>query len=291
MQPSRPFPARVVPGARCATWAFATVVALACAPGAVAQDRPLWEAGVGVVAGAFEHYPASGSNQGRALVYPWLVYRGDILRVRDGRVHARLFNSERWHVDVGFDGAVSARSADIPARAGMPDLGYLLEAGPRIRYRINDLGDRRQRWLASLSLRGALSVGSGTQARGAVLAPSLDYRRSGLAQGRLGYSASLSVRIGSRRYMDYYYGVAPAYAIAGRPGYDARAGYLGSRLSTFAAYRLDRAWTVFGFAQLASYAGAANESSPLFRRRWGYQAGIGFAYRFGESGTRVNVPD
>lgn len=43
--------------------------------------RPLWEAGIGGFAGSVPDYPAAGQNTFRALALPYLIYRGDILRV------------------------------------------------------------------------------------------------------------------------------------------------------------------------------------------------------------------
>ena len=56
----------------------------AVAPSAVepstAEVRPLWEAGVGVIAGAIADYPGSDHYRVRGLPIPYFIYRGDFFR-------------------------------------------------------------------------------------------------------------------------------------------------------------------------------------------------------------------
>ena len=258
---------------------------------AVAVERPLWEVGVGAVGGSFEAWPASADRTSLGLVVPWFVYRGEILRVQEGSVTARLFDARRLVLDLGFDASPAPRSQDGSARDGMPKLGWMLEAGPRIRWRLNDPDSLDERWFASLNARAALSVRGGAQPRGGVISPSLDYLNRQALGGRFTMSASLAPEFATSSYARYYYDVPAGHATATRPAYGARSGYLGIRLYASMQYRLNDTFSVYAFFDGGLYRGAANRHSPLFEREQGFSAGIGVIATLKQSQRRVQVPD
>ena len=69
----------------------------ACAPGraaAVAEEEPLWEAGLGVGALSFPDYRGSDERQLYPVPVPYFVYRGDFFKAdRDG-VRGELFDRD-----------------------------------------------------------------------------------------------------------------------------------------------------------------------------------------------------
>lgn len=270
--------------------AAALALLLAVAP-AGAVERPLWEAGVGAVGGSFESWPASSERTALALVVPWFVYRGEVLRVQDGSVTARVVDLRRLVLDLGVDAAPAPRDRDGGVREGMPKLGWMLEAGPRLRWRLDDPDSLDERWFASVAARAALSVRGGARPRGGVVSPSLDYLNRQAMGGRFTLSASLAAEFATSSYARYYYDVPEAYATATRPAYAARAGYLGTRLYASMQYRIDRTFSVYAFLDGGLYRGAANEDSPLAGRERGVSAGIGVIATLGRSDRLVTVPD
>ena len=270
--------------------AIAALVGALPVPGA-AIERPLWELGAGGLIGRFEAWPAGAERRTLGLLYPWFVYRGDVLRVQDGSVTARLVDRRRFVLDMSFDAAPSAAATDVGARAGMPGLGWLLEAGPRLRMRLDDPADRDERWFASLSARAAISIDGGVTARGVLVAPSVDYLNRKLLGTRLTLNASLAAEFATADYTEPLYGVAPAYATPTRPAYEARGGYVGTRLYGAAQYRWSETVTLFAFVDAGLYDRAANRSSPLFERTRGGSAGVGLAFTLARSATRVTVSD
>jgi outer membrane scaffolding protein for murein synthesis (MipA/OmpV family) len=100
------------------------VTAAAALPAAAAQ-LPLWEAGVGLGAVSSPAYPASSDRSTRALALPFVVYRGEIIRSDQGGIGARVLHGDTFELDVGFAASLPARSDDIEARRGMPNLGPL----------------------------------------------------------------------------------------------------------------------------------------------------------------------
>jgi outer membrane scaffolding protein for murein synthesis (MipA/OmpV family) len=260
---------------------------LAIAAPAAAQEpdggQPLWEAGVGVVAASQQAYPGASQNVRRGLVFPYLVYRGEFLRADRDSVGLRAVRTDRFELDIGFAGAFGSSAGDIEARRGMPDIGTLVEFGPRLRW---DLGAAPAggRLRAEAALRGVFDASDGFRSRGIAFEPRLTYER---AFGPWRNAAGVGAVWGDRRLADTFYGVAPAYATAGRPAYAAEAGLVAWRLGLTTTRALSRDWRVFAAARLDSVAGAANRASPLVDRTHGASLAVGVVYTFARSDTLV----
>ena len=118
------------------------------------------------------------------------------------------------------------------------------------------------------------------------LEPRLVYeRRDG---GIWRYGASIGPLLGNARLADTFYGVAPAYALPGRPAYAAQGGLIAWRLGVNASRELTPDLRLFLFARVDSVAGAANRNSPLVRQTNGGSAGVGLSYTFARSSQRAS---
>jgi outer membrane protein len=142
------------------------------------SNLPLWEAGVGAAAFSTPAYPGADERSNRGLVLPFLIYRGKTFRADQGGIGARLLNTDKVEFDIGFSGSLPARSDDVDARRGMPDLGTLVEFGPRVKYKFADLGDagrmrfdHRARRPAAPGLDRGTAAGVGNARRGRALDP------------------------------------------------------------------------------------------------------------------------
>ena len=130
-----------------------------------------------------------------------------------------------------------------------------------------------------------------TKDAGYVFHPHLYFdSRPTFAGGKWDFSAQLGALYGSARYHQYYYGVAPQFATAERPAYEAGAGYSGLTAGAAITRRFGRLW-VGTFARYDSLDGVVFEPSPLFRRREYLAAGFAVAWIFAESKERVEVDD
>jgi hypothetical protein len=233
----------------------------------------------------------------RALAYcDWAVARG-LLAIRthvdvcDERLLAvedtagvRALKTDRYELDVGFAGAFGSRSDEVPARQGMPRLGTMVEFGPRLKWRLTPDARAGGRWTLELPVRGVFDVDDGFRRRGVTVEPELDYDLQ-LAGGlKLGLRGS--VIFGDRALAETFYGVAPAFATAGRPAYQARAGLVAWRLGASLSRPLGPDWRVFGFVRLDSVHGAANADSPLVRRPTDATAGVGLTWTWLRSASR-----
>ncbi|WP_229263494.1 MipA/OmpV family protein [Duganella dendranthematis] len=256
------------------------MVMLALAGPAAAQqaapDLPLWELGVFGGAALTPAYPGAEDRSTRALVLPLLIYRGKVLRADRAGINARLINTERVEFDLGFALSLPARSDDVAARAGMPDLNSLLEFGPRVKVLLAE-PTARSRLRLEVPLRAPVELGNGFHRQGLVLEPRLVLETGG-EDGKWQADANLGAVIGNARLNQYFYEVAPQYATATRPAYRAEGGLMMTRLGLSLSRRLSPDWRVFGFGRYENYTHAANRESPLFRRNSGMSIGIGFAW-------------
>jgi outer membrane protein len=248
----------------------------------VAQERsapPLWEMGAFAIGVSQQAYPGSDTQVSRALALPYFIYRGEVLRADRGAAGLRALRTDRFELDIGVAGAFGSRAAEVPARQGMPNLGTLIEFGPRLNWKLGDPAEARSstgRWRLELPLRGVFDLSDEFRHRGISFEPELIFERRSL--GGLNYSVSASAIFGDQRLSDVFYGVAPEFATGSRTAYSAEAGLIAWRLGTSMSYALSRDWRVFGFARLDSVSGAANADSPLVRRTVGSTAGIGLSW-------------
>jgi len=248
-----------------------------------APGLPVWEAGLvgGAVSGPA--YPGADARSSRVLALPFLVYRGKVLRSDASGIGARLLRSERYEVDVGFAASLPARSDAGAARAGMPDLGFLGEFGPRVKILLaNPTPTSRLR--LDLPLRAVMEFRGGVRRRGATFEPRLTYATRDIGSA-WSMDASVGLVVGDGAINRYFYAVAPQYASAARPAYQARPGLMLVRAGLSASYKVNDDVRLFGYVRGDSHAGAANRDSPLMRKNHGGSIGGGFAWTLGRSGA------
>lgn len=250
---------------------------------------PLWEAGVFGGTAVTPAYPGAGERSTRNLALPYLIYRGKVLRADRSGVGARLLDTDRLDVDIGFALSLPARSSDVPARRGMPDLGTLVEFGPRLKIKLAQ-PTQHSRLGLELPLRAVIEARGGLRRQGATFEPRFVYALQGEQQA-WHVDASLGAVLGNAAIHDYLYGVRPAFATAQRPAYAAKSGLMLTRLGLGGSYRLQRDWRAFVFLRYDNYTGAANRASPLLRQNSGTSAGIGLMWTWQRSSSLARGPD
>lgn len=253
----------------------------------LAQDgeaQPLWEVGAMSLLMSQQAYPGSGQQLERGLLLPYVVYRGDLLRVDRDNVGLRKILSPDVRLDLGFAAAFGAGSDEIDARRGMPDLGTLVEFGPRIQWTLARDANHG-RWRADFPLRGVFDATNHFIDKGMALEPELVYQRS--ARAGWSYGGGLGLLLGDQRLADTLYGVAPAYATPNRSAYTAQAGLIATRLSLYAGKAFTPHLRITAFTRVDSVAGAANQSSPLVQKTTGASVGLFITYTMAQSQTLV----
>lgn len=259
---------------------------------AAAEQKPLWELGFAFAALSAPDYRGSDETRGYLLPLPYIVYRGDILRVERGGIYSRLIDTDRIKLDLSGDAGVPVDSSKNRARAGMPDLDPVFEVGPSLEICLwrSCAGDRLFQF--RLPVRFMFSTNfTSVESRGGLVHPhlNLDWKNVGPGGGwNVGIAGGPIYA--TERYHDYYYEVQPVFATAARPAFDARGGYSGSRVTFAFSKRFRNVW-VGAFARADSLAGARFEDSPLVRRTSWFMTGVSVAWVFAESDTMVDVRD
>lgn len=246
---------------------------------------PLWEIGLFGGAASTPAYPGAEDRSTRALVLPLVVYRGKVLRADRSGIGARLINTERVELDLGFALSLPARSDDVAVRAGMPDLNSLLEFGPRLKVLLAE-PTAASRVRLELPLRVPVELQHGFRRQGLVFEPRMVFETND-STGKWQADANLGVVFGNARLNRYFYEVAPQYANAARPAYQATGGLMMTRFGLSLSHRLSPDWRVFGFTRYDNYSRAANRDSPLFLRNCGLSVGAGFTWTGFRSAARA----
>ena len=264
---------------------LASSAALAQSAGEDEGRKPLWEVGAVGVGVSQLAYPGADQQVRRGVVVPYVIYRGEVLRADRDTAGLRAVRTENFEVDVGFAGSFGASSDKIEARRGMPDLGTLIEFGPRLRWKLGE-GPGGGRWRLDIPLRGVFDLSDRAAHRGMSLEPEVQFRRESPTGWT--YSMSFGAIFADQRLADTFYEVAPRFATPDRPAYEAQPGLVSWRLGSTVSRKLGPDWRVFGFARVDHLAGAANRDSPLVRRDSGLTAGFGVAYTWLRSDTMVD---
>ena len=252
-----------------------------------AQNLPLWEVGMLGGVASTPAYPGSDDRSTRSIVLPFLIYRGDVFRADQSGVGMRLFRSDRVQLDVGLAASLPARSDDVSARAGMPDLGTLLEFGPRIKVQLTKPTPNSGLRL-DLPLRAVIEARSGLRTQGMTFEPKLVYEFDAPGGG-WGIDSNVGVVLGDRKVNRYFYEVQPQFATLERPAYQADSGLMLVRAGLSGWTMINPDLRVFGFMRYESYANAANRDSPLLRQSTGASAGFGFAWTIKRSARMASA--
>ena len=257
------------------------LAAMLAAPAGAQSPAPspaadsLWEVGGAAFGLTQQAWPGASEDVRRAIALPYVLYRGPLLRIDRGAFGLRAVKRPDFELDIGFSGSLGSSAQDTVARQGMPELGTLVEFGPRGRWNLGSAPGGGQ-WRLELPLRGVFDVNDRFASRGFALEPEIQWNSPGLAGWRLTVGAS--ALLGDRQLAGTFYDVAPSYATARRPAYEAKAGLIAWRLGLSGSYRLTPDWRIFGFGRLDSVAGGANAGSPLVSRTTGYSVGVGLQW-------------
>jgi MipA family protein len=102
------------------------VLAAAMGPGlARADEKPLWEFGLGVGSVAFQDYRGADTTHVYVLPIPYFNYRGKLLKADRNGVRGQLFN-QSW-IELNVSGNLTTPVRRNAAREGMPELRSTLE--------------------------------------------------------------------------------------------------------------------------------------------------------------------
>ncbi|MDN5870828.1 MAG: MipA/OmpV family protein [Nitrococcus sp.] len=250
------------------------------------KELPLWEVGLGVAPIVFSNYRGADQQTTYVLPLPYIIYRGNLLKVDRSGPRGVLFDTERLELNISFDVAPPVDSNDNDARAGMDDLDATVQIGPILKVQLTE-EDADLPLRLNLPLRTVIATDfTHVEHVGWVLHPQMWLDLPKLH----GWGTSIGVGpiFADEGYHDYYYGVSPDFATASRPAYKGKAGYSGSSVLMGTSRRFGPLW-VGAFLRYDNLTGAAFEDSPLVETKHAFIAGAGIAWIFWRSEERVSA--
>jgi outer membrane scaffolding protein for murein synthesis (MipA/OmpV family) len=255
----------------------------------MAQEAPLWEAGMGVFSVQLPAYRGAVESSKDVLPVPYFVYRGEHLKADKDGVRGVLFDSDLFEVNLSIAASPPINSSSIKVRRDMPDLPPSLELGPSIDIKLWQSAGHDAKLRLFVPVRAAVTVEGDPRSIGWQFTPriNLDLENPlGLQGWTLGMVAGPI--FGSREQHAYFYGVAPQYSRADRPAYEARAGFAGFQVLSALWKRFPSFW-VGGFVRYDNVQGAVFESSPLVTQKSGFAGGLAISWILGQSSQMVTV--
>jgi MipA family protein len=256
-----------------------------------ADQKPLWEAGLGIGALSFPDYRGSDQSHLYPTPVPYFVYRGDIFKSdRDG-VRAQFFDHKYAELNMSINATIPVASSDNRARSGMSNLRSTVEVGPSLDLHAWRSADDKLKLDIVLPLRIPTTVASPPEVIGWDFAPRLNLDVHSIA-GHDGWNFGVGVGpvFAARKYNQYFYSVAEQYATPERPVYDARGGYSGMQFISALSKRFPKYW-VGAYIRYDSLQGAVFDDSPLVRQKYYLAGGVGIAWMISQSKRTVEASD
>ncbi len=240
------------------------------------------ELGAGGFAASIPEYPGAGEQTNIALPLPYVKYQDEHIEVDREGLTGWLWEAENWHLDISMAGGLPVDSEDSEARRGLPDLDWVLEIGPSIKYYWQGEPRAEQFGYAELFYRKATAFDfdSLTNA-GWRYGVGLSYEQPLLAigKGTLNLAWRFNGNFADARYLDYYYGVEPQYATAERPAHRHDDGYAGSDISLGLVYQTPEFW-LGGFLRYYALSDSEQTASPIFHVAEEWAAGVALFWIF-----------
>ena len=271
---------------------FFAVILPAYTNSANAFHLPLWQFGLGAGALNAPHYRGSKTVEPIYLPVPYIIYRGDFLKVDREGIRSEIFDTDKLRLDISLAGNIPVPKTNDSARVNMPGLDPLVEIGPELEFKLWQTTDNEQNVWFKLPYRLVFSVGDPImEHQGWSFSPYLNYQvnwRERFSLKRI--NLSVGPIYASNKYHDYFYKVDPQYVTPERQEYDADTGYSGSRVTlTFSTNTDD--YFIGAFARYDDLQGATFEDSPLVETRSYFIFGVAFAWIFSSSDETVPHQD
>ncbi len=240
-----------------------------------------WGAGLLTVRGA--HYRGSDQDKTWIIPTPYFSYSSENIEVESSFARGTLYKNDWMAFKVSVLVGLNVESETNYARSGMNSLDYTFELGPMVIFKLWENAAKGQLLTFEAPFRMVNSTDfTNVHNRGFFSVPYISWKGSPHPD-RLnwGYDLSAAMMWGSRKYHEYFYGVAPWFATVGRPYYQAKAGYSGSQFT----FILNKRWEDFVIVPFIRYdilSGTVFEESPLVKKKSYMVGGLGFFWLFGD---------
>jgi len=247
-----------------------------------ATEKPLWEVGIAVGGATLPQYMGSDERYFIAASLPYLIYRGKRLKIDRSGISSELFGIRNLTLDASLGIGLPVRNSNL-ARAGMPELKFSLQVGPRLNWKLYQ-GDNSKITLR-LPYRGVIDTSG--RWLGWVSEPDLSIRFQ--PRPELNVQLTGGALFGSRLFHNTYYGVGPLYATAARPAYHASAGLHSLSVAARLRYSISDSLTLFSTIRYRNLSAGAVAASPLVKDHDYLLATIGVTWSFWMSEETVSA--
>lgn len=257
--------------------------------------RPSWEFGVG--GGYFSgfDYPASKDENQRLIALPFFIYRTPVFRLGGGGVRAVAIERPRVKLDLSIGGSLNASSDGEGVREGLPDLDFLFEIGPQLEVRLFDRtmqGGGRLQGRFTSELRAVFATNfKNVSSQGLVAELGFGVNYGNVRGSGIDLITALDVSFANEKLQDYFYEVDPEFVTDSRAAFDAKGGYLETKLFAGFGIRPLRNVRVFTGVFTGLFEGARNQDSPLFETTTQTGFALGIVWTIKTSDTYVDIVD
>ncbi len=253
------------------------------------KQLPLWEAGLGGTALFLPDYRGSDESRWYFLPIPYLVYRGDILKIDREQISGLLFKTKRLQLAMSFFGSAPVDSTKNKARQGMPSLDPTFEVGPELQVLLAEDKTSEYKITLSFPVRAVISTDfKSLRGAGWDFGPRLNVDLLNIYNKGWDFGLSIGPFFGDQVYHNYYYQVDKAFATPERPAYSAQGGYGGTQCSLFLGKQFNK--IVLGmFVRGEDLHGTAFSDSPLLKSTFSFMGGFYLSWILKESKTMVEA--
>lgn len=237
---------------------------LICKNSNASDQKTEFEWGAGIVTLRINHYRGSDQFKNYYIPSPYFSYKSEIIEAEPSFVRGVLFQNNLITIKLSLMLGLSVESEENRAREGMPDLGYLFEAGPMIILNIWRSESRKHQLTFESPIRQVFATDfTYLKPVGIFGVPFLNFI-SFPQKYTLGWRSEFSVALmyGNESYHDYFYTVESRYERYNRPEYHATGGYSGIQLAWILNKKIGRILFI-PFIRYDNLKYAIFEDSPL----------------------------
>jgi len=263
---------------------IALILVIFPVPGmAISADAPLWELGIGGGGFSMPQYMGSDERFTFPFAFPYVVYRGEDLRIDRSGFRNHLFRSNRLSLDLSFGFGLPVRNTNR-ARRGMPTLQLTGQVGPQLNILLGKSGNHR--WTFQLPVRAAIDTDFNFI--GILAQPHIHYEyRKVLNTGFFRTRLDIGLMVTSQKFNETYYGVNANFVLPDRPFFRASSGIHSVYGNLKFDYPIAHNWIFFSSVEVRSLHIGTIRNSPLVRRKLYTTFAGGLIWVFSTSSEQV----
>lgn len=241
-----------------------------------------FEWGAGFLAFRGGHYRGSDQTRDWFFPLPYFSYTSEMIEAEPSFFRGTLYQNDWISFKLSMIVGLNVESESNRARQGMPSIDYTFEAGPMVIVKLWQSQEKDY----SLNFEAPFRMVHATDLTyiepvGFFSIPYLNLRSRPLKSlANWSFEASVGWMWGSRKYHQFFYGVAPQFQTPERVAYDAQAGHSGYQYTLILNKRY-KDFVFVPFYRFDDLHEAVFEDSPLVKKKSYHVGGLAFFWLFG----------